>query len=569
MSNDYDEYNYDNDNNYDDNSEKKEVIKKRILIGTCIVVGIIILIFLLKEVFFNKETNEVETFDYEKTLLDAGKEYYEFNNQNMPKANGECSSVNIETLNGLNLLDISKYNSCDSKNTYVKVCLVEDKIYQWTPWLTCTTNNSESKYGKYFEGTTNNLVKDESNVKFEFLAQKVDVTDNSLGEIEELWKEDIKYKSYKTLETNDYFRYRDKEYLWNIKVKSYYTSKGSQNNADNVNEYYLDSPASGYTNKDSESKAYKWFTSNASKEYYMVDGAKGFSPTPIEGYPYNDGARVVTKYRYRYITNYFEPTLYYKCSESATSLNYEYQTKTCGNGNNPAYKYKQKSFYVCVEPGDTDPQIIDKGLSKDYICNTYSDWSEISDKTCGVDSHICQSVSVTFYNWYKQTGSNVKTYYPSGSTVASGEKMYYKEAPIDGAQKDTSTEVKAYKWYKETDGETSKYYSSAPEENATKIAKSEKWSSWSEWQNYEPEKLGNDGTRQIENRVKIKLQQIKEITDEDFKNIKENYMTEEELIKLFQDEGYKVENLLDITNNGDIRYKIKLFIRNKEGQNNE
>ena len=41
-------------------------------------------------------------------------------------------------------------------------------------------------------------------------------------------------------------------------------------------------------------------------------------------------------------------------------------------------------------------------------------------------------------------------------------------------------------------------------------------------------------------------------------------MTEGEMINLFRERGYNVGSLQDITNNGEIRYSLKLFLRNKK-----
>ena len=36
------------------------------------------------------------------------------------------------------------------------------------------------------------------------------------------------------------------------------------------------------------------------------------------------------------------------------------------------------------------------------------------------------------------------------------------------------------------------------------------------------------------------------------------------MIKIFNDKGYKVTSLSDINNNGEIRYQIKMLLRNKK-----
>lgn len=122
MSNNYDDYGYE-DKEYDDGS----AVKKRILIGFLIVAAIIIVVLLiLKGCAKNdKPINPTEpTFDYEKTLLEAGKKYYENNTDLLPIANGECGVVELSTLKSLGLVNPENFSTCDESRTYVKVCVL-------------------------------------------------------------------------------------------------------------------------------------------------------------------------------------------------------------------------------------------------------------------------------------------------------------------------------------------------------------------------------------------------------------------------------------------------------------
>ena len=77
MSNNYDDYGYE-DKDYDDGS----AAKKRILIGFLIVAAIIIVVLLILKGCSKNEKPKTPiepTFNYEKTLLEAGKKYYENN----------------------------------------------------------------------------------------------------------------------------------------------------------------------------------------------------------------------------------------------------------------------------------------------------------------------------------------------------------------------------------------------------------------------------------------------------------------------------------------------------------
>ena len=75
----------------------------------------------------------------------------------------------------------------------------------------------------------------------------------------------------------------------------------------------------------------------------------------------------------------------------------------------------------------------------------------------------------------------------------------------------------------------------------------------------------NTRTRNIETKTKIKLQQILGTSSSsDYEDLSTEYVTEEEMIKIFNDKGYKVTSLSDINNNGEIRYQIKMLLRNKK-----
>jgi hypothetical protein len=206
--------------------------------------------------------------------------------------------------------------------------------------------------------------------------------------------------------------------------------------------------------------------------------------------------------------------------------------------------------------------------SANAVCNKYSAWSNPSRTQCDTkNAGLCKAVTVTFYKWYKLENSTERTYYPSGSTTAGGEKVYYTEAPVSGAIKDTSTKATAYKWYKETKSRTDGYSAVAPSgySTATKTSES-KWGDWSGWNSSNP-KTSDGRERQIETRVKIRLQEIKAGTNDNWENLSNEYLTEEQVIKVFNEKGYEVKTLEDITNNGEIRYKLQMTVRNKKGAN--
>lgn len=547
MSNDYNDYNYE-----DSNIEKKAILKKRILIGGLLVVAIIVVIILLKSCSFGegKKPNNPEesVFSYEKELLEAAKQYYEYNEYKLPTSAGECATLELSSLKQLGLLDTTKFEKCDEALTYVNVCMLEDKTYQWTPWVSCTDNKSDENYKEEKEGTAKDLVKDESLVRFMFLPQMLKETAENLGAVEEVWKDEIKYSSYKTLKTLKYYRYKDQSWIWNTINKTYYTSTGEQTNANNVKEYYKTSPSSKYKLSEGGTKGYKWYTQiDADKVYYMENGQKGWSYEQPEGYPYKDTPKVV--YIYRAL-----PIHYYRCKKSASDTNAIDQQQACSNAEgvniqNPSYTYTEKEFYGCLPTSGTNI----KEVGKNDFCSSAS-------TTCP-SGYECKQLSVTYYNWYKLNGEPKKTYYPSGSSNASGEKVYYVSAPVNGAIKDKSTGDTVYKWYYQTEGQTSNYQSTSPGTGATKTDKT-KWSDWSEWSLTEPSATSY---RKIESRIKIQLQQIKNIKDENWEDLSTEYITEEDMIKLLNEKGVIVSSLSDISNIGNLRYKVKMYIRNKKG----
>ncbi len=569
MSDDYEDYNYE-----DDDIEKKAVTKKRILIGLLLVVAIIIIIVLLKSCGNGNgggtEKPVDNTFDYEKTLLEAGKKYFEYNEHKLPTSIGECATVDLTTLGDtLGLVNVNDFEKCDGTSTYVMVCKLESGSYQWTPWLKCDDKDSDSEYDEGKEGTSSDLVTDESFVKFMFLPQVLKEGSSNLGDVEEVWKDELTYTTYKTLKTIKYYSYKDESWIWNTITKTYYTSSGDKNNASDVKEYYPSTPNSKYNLSDSKATAYKWYTSTGSvKEYYMKNGTKAWSMTAPDGYPYKgtgtDEAKIVYVYRSRTITSNKNALFYYRCKTSSTASVYVDQQVPCQNSEgkntqNPAYTYTEKTFWGCPVGSESELSTISEGT----LCHVYSEWVASLDACTGA-SNLCQRGTATYYNWYRLVSDGKKTYYPSGSETASGEKIYYVEAPVSGAIKDDSTGTTAYKWYYKTEGQTSTYVSESPSSGATKTDNS-KWSDWTDWSTTEP---ASKSYRTIKSRIKLQLQQIKGTSEDSWTDLTTEYVTEEEMIDAFTKAGYEVTSLADISNNGSIRYKVQMIIRNKkEGTN--
>ena len=563
MSNNYDEYGYE-DKDYNDGS----AAKKRILIGFLIVAAIIIVVLLILKgcTKNNKPTEPTEpTFDYEKTLLEAGKKYYENNNDLLPIANGECGVVELSTLKSLGLVNPENFSTCDESTTYVKVCVLPNGTKQYTPWLTCTDKNSDTEYDSEKEGTISDVIADESLVRFTFMPKRLKAGAQNLGPVEEMWKDEIKYTSYKTVATTKYYRYRDQLFTWKISDKTYYTSTGEKKNASDVKEYYTLSPNSNYNlSSDKTTEAYKWFTTTGGEKVYkMKDGKKVYSREKIDDYIYADGGIKIEYQTRKQTGGGSEPYHFYVCGKYSTSTVRKYQLGVkCGEDKeDPQLAYTFEEFYSCSK-GDRQ-SIEEDRVKKGDKCYTYGDWEYVMN-SCDVSKPTCRKTNpIYLYNWYKLTGGT-KSYYPSKSSTAAGEKVYYIEAPIAGATKDTSTKATAFKWYKAREKETTEYTAVAPKgySDATRTNKS-KWGSWTEYSTKNP-KVSDGRNRQIETKTKIKLQEIKGTSESSWENLSTTYVTEEEMINIYKQNKYNVNSLQDINNNGELKYDIKMIIRNKK-----
>ena len=561
MAKNYDDYGY--EKSYKNSNSS---LFSRILIVLMLVIAIILIFVLIKSCSRKQNNNNkgnnvpVEVFKYEDALLEAGKTYFGNNIDIAPSAPGDCSEVDLQTLINNNLVNLDKFSNCNVTTTYVRVCMLENGTRQYTPWLACIDRNSDMEYNPLSEGTSTQVIADETYTDFRFLPQVVKKVGEKYGDVEELWKDEITYDAYKTLSSTTYYRYRDKLFTWNLVKRTYYSRNGEKTKASAVNDYYTTSPASGFnktSNKTTE--AYKWYTTTGEKVYYSKDGAKMPSVTEPDGYPNRDPKGIdVTRYRTRTVTGTFKPTKYYKCTPNNNTIYSIYRLSECGSG------YKQEIVYSCVEGNDSSEMVVSNLVSSaDYNCKKYSAWSSVTDKKCTGSSDVCQSVTLTFYYWYKVQGG-VSSYYPSGAVKATGEKVYYTEAPVKGAVKDTSTKTTAYKWYKESKTTTTKYTALPPDGYYSATKSSDyKYTDWSDWSTKNP-KVSDGRDRTIEKKVKIKLQQNLGTETDGWNNLDINYMTENEMINLFKQKGYKVETLQDIANNGEIRYLLKLYVRNKK-----
>ena len=455
-----------NDVNYTEyNEEKNRIPWLRMFISLLLLVVIVVIILLLLRAC-GKDTN------LRQDLVEAGKSYYEKFPSLLPSEKGECLTVELSALEQLELIDKDKYSSCDKDKTYVNVCLLDSGKYQYSGILSCTDNNEF--YGMYKDGTESDLKEDESDVRYMFIGEELtDVISSN--------KEEKKY---------------------------YYP--GNETNSSSIDEYYIKSPASGYTYKEGQTTGYKWYT-ETTKKVYLNDGE--YSSTGATGYTKGE-SRTVNLYSstkpeeasYRTISN---DTVYrtlnvakpykYICT-SKTEQGQMVGTTVCG--------YRTDSFtilstvlYTC--DGSTT-------VKNDTPCGEYSEWTTTKCESSVANGIKCEAgyaYTDTQWKWYKN--EKVRSYYPSKSASASGEKTYYVSQPVSGAIKDTNTKAQVYKFYK-------------------------------------------------------LVTTNNEITNKEFKDVTGGYVTFEELIKKFKELNYDVETLKDINELEEIRYQYKLQYRNIE-----
>ena len=72
----------------------------------------------------------------------------------------------------------------------------------------------------------------------------------------EAWKDELDGLDYEVVSTTTYYRYRDKEWLWQETKDEYYTKNDINKNF----AYYATSPETDYVNSNNETTAYKWYT---------------------------------------------------------------------------------------------------------------------------------------------------------------------------------------------------------------------------------------------------------------------------------------------------------------------
>jgi len=559
MSKKYEDYDYEVEEN------NSQTLIKKALIILLVIIAVIIIVYLIrgcsKKETDIEETPIVQTDDYENQLLIAAKKYLDADTEKYPAVIGECTKITLTELKEKNLIDTVKFATCNGTTTYVNVCKLTNGNLQYTPWLTCQDKNSESEYGELKEGKITDVIANKTYVEFKFMPQYLKSTNYVLGSVEELWKSDIKYSSYKTLGTTTYYRYRDKLSTWNISVNNYFSTTGNSNNANDIKEYYVTSPNNEYTLKDNETTAYRWF-----KKAYATNpsnGGKLYDYKAIDGYPIQgEAGETYTQYwNPTSGSQTYAPTLYHICASNAQGTGalvytpYKCNERKVSQSIMEQYKYDVGTIYSCTQnPLLTEDEqarvkiVANKVSGATSIC--YASWSKISG-TCNPNNDNCKATSLTYYSWYK------KDYY----TNKAASDVYYVSAPASGYERDDSTKATAYNWYKQTTLTTSEYTVDAPSgySNATRT-NDYKWTNWSDWSTKKENKNG----REFELKVKVKLQKMTSNGDETWENLSDNYVDLSTMLAIFTSKNYVANSLSDVDVNGEIRYQIKMYVRNKK-----
>lgn len=550
-------------------AESRSSLIKGIGVIALVIIIIIIILLLLKGCSKRSQTKQN---DLEKTLLDAGKEYYESNPDELPADFGACSEVTLSKLLTDNYLEANLFDECNAENTYVKVCMLENRKLQYVPILTCDTIVSDDLYKNWTEGKLSDVIEDVTDIKFKFLAKEFNGSDGSVtyGEEEEYWSNEIPYSDYKVVSRITYYRERYKEYKWSTFAKEYYDKVA----------YFISSPNSDYANRDDAtattvSKYYKIVEGTGTKIYALdSNGYKLFSPDPVPGYPYHEEGYVL-KSRTRTWTELAKPTeksptTWYvcrdpedtkyqnvtriECGKESGKENYNvlFETRySCDGG--ASWTTEDATCYICPAPYLLK-------TTRDS-CGEYGNWNYSGEACTGTDD-VCQNLtnSVTFYRWYKFDSTEVRSYYPTGSTTSTGTTYYYATSPADGYVADTNTTTNGYKFYKSIPAVTATYSVNAPEANAVRT-NDYRWTSWGGWTTTVLSKADN---KAVDTKTKVTVREIIGSTNDNWNNVSDQYLTAEELVSVLKAKGYEINSLNDIFTIGELKSDVQMYIRNKK-----
>ena len=449
------------------NEEKNRIPWVRVLISFLILVVIVVIILLLLRACGKPSLRN--------DLIEAAKEYYELYPDQLPSEVGECFVVTLRELEQEGLIKVSDYETCDKDNTYVNVCYLESRTYHYSAILECEAE--DTNYGMWQDGTESDI-DENSDIRFEFLGEEM-----------------------------------------NSGTKYYYPN--DLTNIDEVKEYYASIPSSGYSGQDDEQTGYKWYTEKTVNSYWN-NGA--YSSTQPSGYTIKGASTTTTKYTterpssasYRDI----EEVTLYRSRKVAYPAVY-----TCSNPNNPddvivgenpcsGTHSKVEAIVFTCNGTDRVDVTAEQINNRDFPpCGEWSDWTTKKCTTSFTGGISCQTdegykYTDTMWKWYRK--DNVRSYYPSGASSASGENTYYISSPTSGAIRDDATAATVHKYYKLEEGT------------------------------------------------------VGEGSVEEWLPVTDGYVALEEMLAAFRELGYEVYSLADVNKLDQIRYQFQMQYRSLE-----
>lgn len=298
--------------------------------------------------------------------------------------------------------------------------------------------------------------------------------------------------------------------------KAYYPNDKSSSLE--VSELYISSPSSTYLYKDKGLTASKWYTEQDGTSYwnngdysstqpngYSIKGSEGSSITSLSiSEPINASYRTITQvtlYRTKKISTPY--ILNYMCIDKNYGENsHVISNVPCESRSENNYNITAWIYYTCDGKNS---------VSKDSTCSSSptSDWTTtVCTKSNSVECETTTGYQYVDRRWQWYSTGSYKKYYPSGASTSTGEITYYVSAPVSGAKQDSTTTTTAYKYYKLVEGNSD--------------------------------------------------------TKGEWINLDDNYLDEEGLIKIFNNNNFDVKSLEDIAKEEKIKYSTKLEYSNRE-----
>ena len=146
-------------NYYDPEKGRTSWIRIAIIIGIIIVIFAVI-ILLIK--VFQKSPDLYSNMV--SSLKNASSDV-------LPVSIGECKDITLSDMKKNNILSKSnQYKKCNETDTYVKVCKIDEKDYQYTPVLSC--GKTITQFGEWQDGELSDLKQGNSDIKIMFFGEE-------------------------------------------------------------------------------------------------------------------------------------------------------------------------------------------------------------------------------------------------------------------------------------------------------------------------------------------------------------------------------------------------------------